>query len=53
MNSAIDNLHEKFNASTLEGSGWSLHSLNEAVVNIVVSHKTGIPTGKCSVEPWS
>ena len=53
MNSAIDYLHEKFNASTHEGSGWSLHSLNEAVVNIVASHKTGIPTGRCSVGTWS
>ena len=52
MDRAIHDLAEKYDSATAEGSGWTLQSLKEIVIQIVASHKCGIPVKCGSVGTW-
>ena len=52
MNEIISDLNVKFDEASCEGSGWSLHSLNECAAIIVATHKCMIPIKCSSVGSW-
>ena len=53
MDSVIDDIHERYVNKEIEGSGWSLNSINSCVASIVATHKCGVPTGRYSVGTWT
>ena len=52
IDSAIEDLNEKWVNAPVEGSGWVLHSLTEGIVVIVATHKCMIPINSGSVGTW-